>query len=530
MSAAAAAIARRAWGDGRTRTLSFALFFGLVAYVQVVGYEHSYPTAVERLQFAASFGDNKAIRLFYGVPHDLVSVGGYAAWRVGGVLSLFAAIWGIFAAVRAQRAEEDDGRAELVLAGAVGRRLVFWAALGGVGAGAFLLWLASWAGLAAGGLAAGGTAYLALEVAAVAAFFVGVGSLASQLAPTRRLALGLGTAAFAVAFALRIAADTAGSLEWLRWATPLGWAEELRPFTGAQPVVLALFAAATAALLAVSEGIARRRDVGTGILAGTDSAAPRHRGLGSPTALALRSERGLLVGWFAGIGVYALLIGLLADTFTPENLSQSLREELQKLGGASIITPRGAVGFYFLFFAFAISLFACAQISAARHEEADSRLETLFALPLARIGWLGGRLALAAAGAVALAIFAALVAWAGAATQAAGIGIGEALEAGLNTLPSSLLFLGLAALAFALVPRAAAGVAYGLVSVAFCWYLFGALLGAPQWTLDLSPFQHVAPVPAQPWKTGAALAMLAIGAATAAAALALFRRRDVLGA
>lgn len=530
MSAAATAIARRAWGDGRTRTLSFAVFFGLIALVQVAGYEHSYPTVAERLQFASSFGDNKAVRLFYGVPHDLLSVGGYAAWRVGGVLSLFAAVWGIFAAVRAQRAEEDDGRAELVLAAPVGRRTAFRAALAGVGAGAALIWLATWLGLLAGGLATGSSAYLALEIAAVCAVFVGISSLVGQIAPTRRLALGLGTAVFAVAFALRIVADTAGSLEWLRWATPLGWAEELRPFTGGQPAVLALFAAATVALLAASERIALRRDVGTGLLASSDSAAPRRRGLGSPTALALRGERGLLLGWFAGIGVYAIVVGLLANTFNAEDLSQTLREQLQKFGGASIVTPKGALGFYFLFFAFAISLFACAQITAARHEEAESRLETLFALPVARAHWLGGRLLLAAAGAVALAMSAALLAWAAAATQGAGIGIGEALEAGLNTLPSSLLFLGLAALVFALLPRATAGLAYGLVSVAFCWYLFGALLGAPQWTLDLSPFQHVAPVPAQPWKTTDALVMLAIGAGAAAAALAAFRRRDVIGA
>ncbi len=527
---AARAIARRAWGDGRTRTLSFAVFFGLIAFVQVVGYEHSYPTVAERLQFAASFGDNKAIRLFYGVPHDLVHVGGYASWRVGGTLGLFAAVWGIFAAVRAQRAEEDAGRWELVLAGAVSRRTAFRAALAGVGAGAAVLWLATWLGLLAGGLAAGPSAYLALEVAAVAVAFVGIGSLVSQLAPTRRLALGLGMGVFAVCFALRIVADTAGALEWLRWATPLGWAEEMRPFAGPQPAALAPLAALTVALLYASARIAARRDIGTGLLASSDSAPPRERLLSSPTALALRGERGLLLGWAAGIGVYAVVVGLLANTFTAANLSQSLREQLHKLGGASIVTPQGALGFYFLMFAFAISLFACAQVSAARHEEAESRLETLFALPVSRLGWFVGRLVLAALGALGLALLAALLAWAAAATQSAGIGLGEALEAGVNCMPATLLFLGIAALGFALVPRATAGLAYGLVSVAFCWYLFGALLGAPQWTLDLSPFQHIAPVPAQGFKTVDALVMIAAGLAASAAALAAFRRRDVLGA
>jgi ABC-2 type transport system permease protein len=528
--AAASAIARRAFADGRTRNLSFALFFALIAWVQAVGYEHSYPTVAERIQFAHSFGDNKAIRLFYGVPHDLVSVGGYAAWRVGGTLAMFAAAWGVFAAVRALRSEEEGGRWELVLAGAVGHPAAFRAVLTGLLGAAALLWVATWMGLLAGALAAGPSAYLALEVVLVCVVFLGVGALASQLAPTRRLALGIGMGAFGLALMLRIVADTAGSLEWLRWATPLGWAEEMRPFTGARPWVVTLPLAASALLFYTAARIAARRDVGTGLLASADEAEPRLRLLSSPTALALRGERGTLIGWGAGIGLYAAVVGVLADTFSAENVSESLREQLHNIGGASIVTPTGALGFYFLIFTFAISLFGCSQISAARHEEAESRLETLFSLSVSRRGWLGGRLLLAAATALGLALLAAVLAWAAAQSQGTAVSLLDLLEAGVNCMPSALLFLGISALGFALAPRATALVAYGLVSVAFCWYLFGALLGAPQWTLDLSPFQHVGLVPAQPFKVGEALTMLAVAAATSAAAVWRFERRDVTGA
>jgi ABC-2 type transport system permease protein len=42
-------------------------------------------------------------------------VSGYTAWRVGGTLAIAAAAFGVLAAVRALRAEEDIGRMELVL-------------------------------------------------------------------------------------------------------------------------------------------------------------------------------------------------------------------------------------------------------------------------------------------------------------------------------------------------------------------------------------------------------------------------------
>ena len=119
------ALARRAFRDARIRTLSFACLFGVYSYVQPLAYREGYPTLSSRLAFARSFANNKAIRLFYGEPHDLLTVNGYAAWRVGGTLAIFAAIFGLLAAVRALRTEEDTGRMELVLAGPIARRTAY---------------------------------------------------------------------------------------------------------------------------------------------------------------------------------------------------------------------------------------------------------------------------------------------------------------------------------------------------------------------------------------------------------------------
>jgi ABC-2 type transport system permease protein len=526
---ATSAIARRKLADSRARNISFALLFGLVAYANVVGYRNTYPTLKDRLSFVHAFGGNASVRLFYGKPYDLLTVGGYSAWRVGGILSIFAAMWGLLAAVRALRAEEDAGREELVLAGVVSRRDAYLAALAAIGAGAVALWLALCLGLIAARLAVGESAYLALATVSVVPVFAGVGAFASQLAPTRRVALELSSAVLVVALVLRVIADTSSGLDWLRWATPLGWAEELRPFTGSQPFVLILSLAATALLLVIAGLVSVRRDVGNGLLTARDSAPPRPRLLSSPTALAFRDELGSFTGWLLGTGFFALIIGLISTSVSSAGISANLQRQLQKLGAVSITKPSGYIGLSFLFFVLAVSLFSCAQIAAARHEEAEERLETLFALPVDRRRWLAGRLALALAGALALSLAAGVFAWAGAALQNAHVSLESMLEAGANCLPVALLFLGLAALAFALLPRASVGIAYGLVAVAFVWQLFGGLLGAPHWLLDLSPFQHVGLVPAQAFKLDAAAVMLALAVLSAAAALLLFRRRDLTG-
>jgi ABC-2 type transport system permease protein len=524
------ALVRRAFRDARIRTISFGYLFAVYSYIQPVGYRHAYPTLSSRLAFAHSFANNDGLRLFYGYPFKVVTVSGYTAWRVGGTLAIFAAIFGLVAAVRALRTEEDTGRMELVLAAGIGRRTAYLAALVAIAAGILILWLGQLAGFVAGGLPAGGSAYLALAAVSVVPVFVGVGAVASQLAPTRRIALELGSAVVGLSLLLRVIADTASGAGWLRWATPLGWAEELRPFTGAHPLVLLLPITATVLLLAAAARIAAGRDIGTGILPARDSAPPHLRLLSSPTAQALRRERGSLIVWLGSAGVFAYIIGVIAKSINSAGISKSLQREIQKLGSGSILTPTGYLAFVFIFFILGVSLFACAQIGAARYEEADQQLETLLALPVGRPSWLGGRLLLATCGAAAISLAAGLLSWAGAASAGVSIALPRMLEAGANCLPVALLFLGIAALAYAVAPRASAGIAYGLVTVAFLWNLVGSLLGAPKWLVDLTPFQHVGLVPAQPFRAGAAVVMLAIGALSALAAIAVFRRRDILGA
>src|SRR5262249_60359949 len=125
------------------------------------------------------------------------------------------------------------------------------------------------------------------------------------------------------------------------------------------------------------------------------------------------------------------------------------------------------------------------------------------------------------------ALTASLLTWAGAGSQPAHVSFGRLLEAGANCLPTTFLFLGIAALAFALLPRAATGIAYGLVTLAFVWDLFGSLLGAPKWLLDATPFQRIGLVPSQPFRAADALAMLTIAAISALAGVQLFARRDL---
>jgi ABC-2 type transport system permease protein len=522
------ALAQRAYADARVRTLAFAYLFAAYAYIQPVGYRHAYPEAADRAAFAASFARNVGLRLLYGDPHGVDTVEGYTAWRVGGTLAIAAGLYGLLAAVRALRTEEDAGRTELVLAGPIGRRTLDRSATTAILAGIVTLWVAELAGFLVAGLPAGGSAYLALATASSAVVCAGAGAVASQVAPNRRLALGLGGGLVALFFLLRVVADTTG-VGWLRWLTPLGWSEELRPFTGDRPLVLLLPLVASIVLFAVSARIAARRDIGAGLLPERDTADPSLRLLSSPAAQALRSGRGTLIAWTGGVGAFAFVLGTISNSISNADVSESVRKQIAKLGVGSIVTPTGYLAFVFLFVTIAIVVFACTQVGAAREEELSRRLETLLALQVGRRRWLAGRLLLAALAAAAISLTAGVLAWAGAAAAGADVSAASMLEAGANTLPVTMLFLGLAALAYSVAPRASSSIAYGLVAVAFVWQLVGSLVSASDWLRGLTPFAHVALVPAEPFDAGAAAVMVALGAFAAILSLLFFERRDLIG-
>ncbi len=271
------------------------------------------------------------------------------------------------------------------------------------------------------------------------------------------------------------------------------------------------------------------RDVGSGLLPARDDAAPRLALLGSPTALALRSERGSLTVWAASVGVFALIIGVISKSISAAGISKQLQRELAKVGASSVTTPKGYIGFTFIFFVLAISMFVCTQIAAARHEEADQRLETLLALPVARRGWLGGRLALAAGAAVGIALVAGLLVWVGARHRGRASPV-RADARGRPQLPAGR----------APIPRdRRAGVRAGAPGERgdrirpgrgrFLWQLFGSLLGAPKWLVDATPFAHVGLVPAAAFRPGAGGDHGGDRPVAAAAAVVLFERRDLLG-
>ena len=148
---------------------------------------------------------------------------------------------------------------------------------------------------------------------------------------------------------------------------------------------------------------------------------------------------------------------------------------------------------------------------------------------MSRSQWLGWHAGLLLAATLALCTVAGTAVWTGAVLVDAPLALEDALAGAVNTVPVSALALGGAACAFGWAPRSV--LAAGAVPVVggFIWLVLADSLTWPTALRDVSPFAHLAPVPAQTADLMSAGVLLALAGALVALGVVGFRRRDVGG-
>jgi len=493
-----------------------------------------YPTAAARDALAVSGGRNPALVFLYGRFWG-DSLGAVSAWRYGVWAAIFAALMSIFLVIRHTRADEEAGRLELVGSAAVGRLAALTAALLVAVAANVLLTVLLVIVLILIGLPAAGSVAFALAITTCSLAFAAVAALAAQLTAGARAARGIAIGVLGAAYLLRAVGDASGEggVSWLTWLSPLGWTEQIRPYTADRWWVLALPLALTAAATAAAYVLSMVRDHGAGLLPDRPGRPAASAWLRGPTGLAWRLQRGTLYGWavgfaftFAASGAAAKGIGSLLGG------SQQLRNAFTRLGGEAGITNAYLAAIMSLA-GLAAAAYATSAVLRLRTEETGGQAEPLLATATSRIRWGLSHIAIAVVGTAALLAVAGVAAGLGYGlrTGSAGPEVARLLGAAMVQLPASLAVAGAAVVLFGLAPRASVAGAWTVVGVVVLIALFGQVLQLSQWVLDVSPFAHVPKLPGAAvtlHTTGAPLLWLGLAAvALAAAGLAGLRRRDI---
>jgi ABC-2 type transport system permease protein len=472
---------------------------------------------------AAMMESNTAFIAMTGPPRALNTTGGQVIWQSAAFGAVTIGLMSMVLVARHTRHEEETGREELVRAAAVGR----YASLVATTVTVLL------ANLVAGALVGGGLAAYGLPVAdslasgaglaLCGAFFTGVAVLAAQLTSTSRGLYGITGAVIGTAYLLRAIGDVGSS--WLSWVSPIGWYQAMHPYSGLRwwPALLLVVAAALA--LAVGYLLFVRRDLGSGLMAARPGPARAGAGLRSGFGLAWRLQRGSVIGWSFGMLLGGLSYGSIGDQAGDLLGDSDLTREMFAAGAEDLVD--GFYGFSLIMLALIATGFTLSAVSRPRSQEDAGHAEMLLATGVTRLRWLGGQLAVCLLGTFLVVVCAGV-----------GLAVGYALATGdgsgferfalpmLAQVAPLLVVLGFAVLLYGVFPRLLAA-GWALLGFAVVVLMFGEVFRFPDWLRWLSPYEHLALAPAEPFEITPFLALTALAAALTGLGAFAFHRRDI---
>ncbi|GIH27503.1 exporter of polyketide antibiotics [Acrocarpospora phusangensis] len=486
-------------------------------------YAELLPDDAARHQYAVTTAGTPSFESLLG-PLFGDSTGALTAQRVGTVYAILALI-SLLTVIRHTRTEEDAGRRELIAATVVGRHAALSAALIVVTAANLLLALLITVTLAGSGLPAGGSLLLGLSMAVTGIVFAAVGALTAQLTENAGPARGLAIIVLGGAFLIRAAGDPADS--WLSWLSPLAWGQQAQPYADEKWWALALPLALAAVLAAAAYRISVGRDVGAGVLPARLGPAGS-ASLASPFALAWRLQRGLLLGWSAGLGVAGLAVGGTAsavmDAFAD---NPQLADIMARLGGGASLADAFVAGLLGIM-AIAVSAYGIQAALRMRAEETGLRAEPVLATATGRVPWALSHVLFAVLGpAVALLVLGVTLGISyGVSMGDVGGQLPRVIGAALVQLPAVAVLTGLSVALFGLLPRLSA-LAWGALGAFLLLGQIGAILQLDPLVLDVSPFTHTPRLPGGTLAATPVLTLSLIAALLIAAGLYGFRRRDI---
>jgi ABC-2 type transport system permease protein len=514
----------------RRDRLLFALWIAVAAMIPMglaSAFRKLYPTADALRAFAAECMSNPLIVAVLG-PIYSPTVGALTAWRASAAGMFATGLVSLLFVIRHTRPDEENGRRELVATACVGRAAPLAAALLVTLSGNLILAAVIAGGLAHQGLPLGGSLALGLSWAAAGWIFAGVGALASELCTSASSARNLSFSVFGLFFIECVAGDSGGAngpLQWISWASPLGWTRLARPFASERWWIFAAVAGLTAVLASTASVVASRRDLGAGLIAPRPGPANAPPDLCSPAGLAWRLHRGPLIGWCVAFAMLGLLLGAVVPNLSATMNSAAAQAWLIKVGAHDPTAAFLRIVVYVL--GETIAAFAILASLTMRTEEADMRAELSLASPVSRTRWALSHFIFAIGGPAAVML-----------TAGAAAGLAYGLTSGnlidelprmigmmVGTLPAVWVMAAIALAAFGLLPRYAIFASWMICAAFLALELAWETRQVSSRVFAISPFAHVH------WTdevhTSSLILLVVVAALLATAGLAAFNRRDI---
>ncbi|MGI2328563.1 ABC transporter permease [Planococcus sp. YIM B11945] len=480
----------------RIRLTIWIMAFVVSTLVIAVAFTDLYKNAQERQAIAETM-KNPAMTAMVGPGYGLANYteGAMMAHQMLLMTAVVVGLMSVLLVVRHTRADEEDGRIEMVRSLPVGR-------LSNAAATLLVMFLANvvLAALTGIGLYALGIETMDLEgsllygaaLGATGMVFASITAVFAQLSGNARGAIGLSIAVLLGAYMVRAVGDI--SNEALSWLSPLGWIIRSEVYVNNYWWPIFLTAGAAVVLAALALYLNAIRDLGSGFLPSKPGRTNASWALQNSFGLAVRLQRTGLLAWAIGLFVlgasYGSVLGDLESFFADVDIMQRMLIEQE---GFTLVEQ--FVPVLMSIMAIIGTIPVMMAVLKLKGEEKNGRLEHVLGRAVSRNRLMGSYLLLGFLTSVVMLALAGLgLGMAGNPVLEEKLALSMFVNSAFAYLPALWIMLGLALLLIGWAPKFTGLVWLYLMFSFFVVYL-GNLFQIPDWVKKLSPYGHASQIP-----------------------------------
>ncbi|WP_409250819.1 ABC transporter permease [Bacillus sp. SCS-153A] len=521
---------RTIFRQDRIRIGVWLISLAVLSFMTARSFKGLYPTKESRQAIAETML-NPAMTAMLGKAYGIedYTYGAMFAHEMLLFTAILVAVMSILLTARHTRAEEEDGRIEMIRSLPSGRLANLSATLLVLALTYCLLAFIVGFGLYSLGIESmdfEGSLLYGIALGVTGLYFTGITAVFAQLSESSRGTIGFSFSILGLAYLIRAVGDV--SNEALSWFSPLGWILGSEVYVSNYWWPIILTAACSLGLMLLALYLHAIRDVGSGFLPSRPGKSSASAFLQSPFGLAVRLQRTGMISWAIGmllIGAsYGSIFGDLESFFSEMDMMQQF---LPAAEGSSLTDQFTAKIMSIL--AMISTVPALMVVFKLKGEEKAQRTEQLLALPLSRTRLLGSYLVLSLIVSIVMQGVAAIGLGAAAGTvMEEGMNISEFLKAGMVYLPAIWTVIALAVLLVGFMPKLT-GLAWLYLGYSFFVIYLGGIFQFDEWVGNLSPFGHIPELPIEEMNIASLSILTLLALVIMAAGIVGYTRRDVQG-
>src|SRR5690625_1165834 len=502
-------------------------FVGITLAV-AISYTDLYATAESRQVMAETILNPAMTAIIgpgYGV--DNYTFGAMMAHQMLLLTAVVVGLMNILFVGRHTRADEEDGRIELVRSLPTGRLANIGSTLLvasginvvlalGVGIGLLSLQIES--------IDVEGSLLYGAVLGATGLIFAAITAIFAQLSESARGTLGFSFTLLGLLYLVRAVGDV--NYEAVAWLSPLGWVLRAEVYVNNYWWPILLTVGAAGILSALAFYLNSIRDLDAGFLPAKAGRRNAHSTLLSPLGLAFRLQRVGIIAWVIGMYILGASYGsVFADFDSFFEGNEMMQDLLISAEGFSLVEQ--FIPMLLTVMAIASSIPALMIILKLKGEENKGRIEHILSAAVSRSRLLHGYVGLSViVGVVVLALSAFGIWSAGEMVMEEGLKFGMIIGGAMAYIPAVLIMVGVAVLLLGCWPRFASFIWMYLGFSFFVVYL-GGILQFPEWMSNLSPFGYIPRLPVDEMNYGPIIVLTGIAGVLVLVGYVGYRRRDV---